>query len=143
MQLYRHFDELIYDANALPVPRDSKENLIAALRYLRTQTLCDQDRRDKRANYKEAWERVEFHFKNLEFRNRFKKSDEFYEPIYKFVGYGKFEIRYVPPVPRAADPSRYAEWSPEQILAEMLSDSSGVGRPRDKISLRENLSFSS
>lgn len=141
MQLYQHFDQLIYDANALPVGRSIKEPLISALQYLRTQTLCDLDRRDQSTNYKEAWQTVEKHFKQLAFHEYFKKPEEFYDPIYRFVGVGAYEVRYARPLPTPPRPSPFLNWTALQMLEEMVKESTGVGSPQEKMKLKKDLSF--
>lgn len=53
-QIFRCFDALIVEVNALPIRREIKDDIIGQLQFLRTESLADFDRRKATADLREV-----------------------------------------------------------------------------------------
>jgi hypothetical protein len=141
----RCFEALIFEVNALPIPREYKDAMIGKLDFLRTQSLCDFDRRKPTAQLREAWKEVDRDMATHGLYDRYKPSRRVWDTIGMFVEVGQFKpIAAKSAATDAATDaikSKYHEASIIEIFELMRKDSSGVPSIKAKLKLKAGLTF--
>ena len=134
----RCFDALIFEVNALPIPREYKDAMIGKLNYLRTQSLCDFDRRHSTSALREVWKEVDRDMATHGLYDRYKPSRRVWDTIGMFVEVGQFKPVALKPV-KVQSP--YQDATVVEILEAMRKEAAGVPMIKIKLQLKAGLTF--
>jgi hypothetical protein len=151
METYRALDQMIADARRLPAPIEKRDRLIQLLVYLRTETVCDNDRRKKSTDCHQMWKLIQDLMVEVQYKNHFRKPDTFYDPIVQFFGIPKPEekplnskgSRYEPLKKPTIQEIRqqYKDWDVSKLMELLYNDSEKVRSALDRIVLRACLKY--
>lgn len=139
----RCFEALIFEVNALPIPREYKDAMIGKLDFLRTQSLCDFDRRRPTSELREVWKEVDRDMATHGLYDLYKPSRRVWDTIGMFVEVAQFKPVATKPAPhtKAREKSLYQDSTIIEIFEVMRKDSSGVPSIKAKLKLKTGLSF--
>lgn len=107
------FGRMIKYTEKLHVPRLFKNDLIKKLDFLKTQSLCDADRRAKQSEIKEAWKALEEEAKVTDLFSVLRQDHQIWPAVLSFIKIA--DEKYVPPQvvkisrPQAENP--YESWN--------------------------------
>jgi hypothetical protein len=96
--------------------------LIGHLEYLKTQTLCDLDRRDKFQDIRSAWESLQREAFKIKAFEKFKADQSFWNPLEVFVGAATPYFHKPPPATKPSDP--YEKWDASNLLRHLEDQAS-------------------
>ncbi len=139
----RCFEALIYEVNALPIPREYKDAMIGKLDFLRTQSLCDFDRRKPTAQLREVWKEVDRDMSTHGLYDLYKPSRRVWDTIGMFVEVGQFKPVASKPAPQTKGKTKspFHDSTIIEIFETMRKDSSGVPSIKAKLKLKSGLTF--
>lgn len=135
----RCFEALIFEVNALPISREYKDAMIGKLDFLRTQSLCDFDRRKPAPVLREVWKEVDRDMSTHGLYDRYKPSKRVWETIGMFVEVGQFKPVALRSV--ALKKTDTQDPSVAEIFELMRKDSGGVSSIKLKLHLKAGLTF--
>ncbi len=139
----RCFEALIYEVNALPIPREYKDAMIGKLDFLRTQSLCDFDRRKPTEQLREVWKEVDRDMATHGLYDLYKPSRRVWDTIGMFVEVGQFKPVASKPAPQVKGKTKspFHDSTIIEIFETMRKDSSGVPSIKAKLKLKSGLTF--
>ena len=139
MELYRQFDLLLFDVKSLPPHQKlNAQELLTKLFWLRQQSLTDLDRRAKEQDLNSCWHQVEHLFSLTNFKEKIKRSDDFWNPIYEFTSYGRFTPKREAVLKTPKKVSRFLNATVGEMLMHLKEEASGIGgAPQDRLRLRK------
>ena len=122
MHLSQKFDTLVDHVRRLQVAQSYRQALILKLEYLKTQSLCESDRRDNFRNIRDAWEALQREAMQVKAFDKFKRDQCFWNSLEVFVGASP-PIVHKPP-PQSVPRDQYEKWDASNLL-KYLEDQSG------------------
>lgn len=121
MHLSQKFDTLIDHVRRLQVAQSYRQALILKLEYLKTQSLCESDRRDNFRNIRDAWEALQREAMQVKAFEKFKRDQSFWNSMEVFVGTSAPIIHKPPPPSPPRDP--YEKWDASNLLKHLEIES--------------------
>lgn len=135
------FSALIFEVNALPVSRAKRDEILLRLEFLRTQSLCDTDRRKPVAQLREVWTEADKLMAAAGLYERYTPSKKIWDTVFMFVEVAQFRPTVVKRAPLEKPPSPFSNSPAHEILAAMKREAAGVMDIRTKVRLKNELQF--
>ncbi len=139
--VYRCFERLLVEVNALPIRREVKDDMIRQLEFLRTQSLADFDRRKPTADLREVWKNVDREMSQHGLYDRYTPSKHVWDTIGMFVEVGQFRPVPAKPAPIVKPPSKLIGMDVTNLLRSMNDECSGIPFVKERMPLKTTLTF--
>jgi hypothetical protein len=139
--VYRCFERLMLEVNALPVLREVKDDIIGQLEFLRTQSLADTDRRKPTGDLREVWKNVDRQMDQHGLYDRFKPSKKLWDTIGMFVEVGQFKPLPMKREAAVQAPSKLKSMNVTNLLKAMNDECSGIPFVKERMPLKLALDF--
>lgn len=137
----RYFDILMAEVNALPIPREYKDDMIEKLHFLKVQSLCDYDRRLPTAELREVWKNVDRAMNQHGLYERYTPSKKVWDTIGMFVEVGQFRPTPSKRKPPEKLPSPYVGFNVSQLFEALGKECSGISFIKIRMPIKESLKF--
>ncbi|CAN5635144.1 hypothetical protein BH10BDE1_BH10BDE1_10740 [soil metagenome] len=137
-----YFKMLIAEVAKLRIPAEIRDDILAKLEFLKTESLCDFDRRKPASALREVWKNVDRQMAQHGLYNQYRPSKTMWETIGMFVEIGMFRPAPTERVARTTGGTLTPDFSfsiPDllnQIQRECRSISTPLERTRSEQSLR-------
>jgi hypothetical protein len=121
MEPSKCFDLIIESVKRSAVVISFKSEILSALEYFKTQSLCDLDRRDQPFVMRARWRELENKTQGLGLFDELKKRDEIWRVVRCFVFDAEPASLLVPRVepPLVKEASKFLNWTPEDFFEHL------------------------
>lgn len=136
-----YFNALISEVNALAIPREYRDDMLAKLQFLRDQSLCDYDRRKPTSELREVWKNVDRAMAQHGLYERYKPSKKAWETIGMFVEIAQFRPTPSKKMAAPLPPSPYGQMTVTQLLEAMNAACGDISFIKVRTAIRASLKY--